>query len=502
MPTIDVIAQKSDAGDICPTPCSSLISNVFLVYKVKTFPYNVGGLFWPLKFEPKFLAQVALRSDVDISGIGEAMELPADVTNSASANKLREMKMSMSTMNISNVAQTVLGLGARGPITRFVSVMLAALFAMMLSPLTVFAAYDVNIPLPATSIATQIYGLHMYILYFCAVIFVAVFAVMFYSIFKFRKSKGAKADVNFHESTLIEIIWTIIPFFILLFMAVPATKSVLDMKDTSNPDLTIKVTGFQWGWRYDYAADNFGFYSNLSTPWSQIGQPDEKATEAKGNDYLLEVDHALVVPVGKRVRLLITSNDVIHGWYVPQLGINQYGIPGFIKDVWFKADRVGTFKGQCSQICGKLHGYMPISVIVKSEADYAVWLVESKTKWGVKKHGAAADTGEDYTKVHTLTDLKAAGEKVYATNCVACHQANGKGLPPAFPALSGSKVVLGSVDGQIDILLNGKANTAMASFARLSDIEIAAVMTYTKNSWDNSTGKGVQPADIKAKRKP
>jgi cytochrome c oxidase subunit II len=377
------------------------------------------------------------------------------------------------------------------------------LSAMLMMPIAALASYDVNIPQPASPISTQIYGLHMYILYFCIVIFVIVFALMFYSIFRFRKSKGAKPDVNFHESTLIEIIWTAIPFFILLFMAIPATKTVLDMKDTSSPDMTIKVTGYQWGWRYDYAADEIGFYSNLSTPWSQIGQPGEAATEKKGDDYLLEVDHPMVVPVGKRVRLLITSNDVIHGWYVPQLGVNQYGIPGFIKDSWFKADRVGTFKGQCSQICGKLHGYMPITVEVKSEADYAKWLEESKAKWSSKTAAAsaAAAPAEDYSKVHTIAEMKAAGEKVYATNCVACHQANGKGNPPAFPALAGSKVVLGAADAQIDILLNGKPGTAMASFARLTDTEIAAVMNYTKNSWGNTTGKVIQPADIKAKRK-
>jgi cytochrome c oxidase subunit II len=382
----------------------------------------------------------------------------------------------------------------------------ATVVALLLMPALAQASYDVNIPPPATPIATQIYGLHMYILYFCAAIFVVVFALMFYSIFKFRRSKGAKADVNFHESTLIEIIWTIIPFFILLFMAIPATKTVLDMKDTSNADMTVKVTAYQWGWRYDYAADDIGFYSNLATPWSQIGQPGEPATEAKGKDYLLEVDNPMVVPVGKRVRLLVTSNDVIHGWYVPQLGVNQYGIPGFVKDAWFKADRVGTFKGQCSQICGKLHGYMPITVVVKSEADYAKWVAESKGKWGTKvvdagAAGAAAEAAYDPAKVFTMAELKSQGEKVYAANCVACHQANGKGMPPAFPALSGSKVVTGPVEGQINILLNGKAGTAMASFARLSDVDIAAVMTYTKNSWDNNVGKVVQPAEIKAKRK-
>ena len=378
-----------------------------------------------------------------------------------------------------------------------------ATFLSLIS-LPILASYDVNIPPPASPIAQQIYGLHMYILWVCATIFVVVFGFMFYSIFKFRKSNGAKPDVNFHESTLIEIIWTIIPFIILIAMAVPATKTILDMKDTSSPDLTVKVTGFQWGWRYDYNADNFGFYSNLSTPWSQIGQPDTAPTEAKGADYLLEVDNPLVVPVGKRVRLLITSNDVIHGWYVPQLGINQYGIPGFIKDVWFKADMVGTFKGQCSQICGKLHGYMPISVVVKSEADYAKWAEESKGKWGAKSTPAAAAIaapGEDDGKVFTMAEAKDKGEKVYAANCAACHQPTGKGMPPAFPALAGSKIVLGPNDQQINVVLNGKPGTAMQPFARLSNSEIAAVITFTKNSFGNSVGKVVQPAEIKAARK-
>lgn len=369
----------------------------------------------------------------------------------------------------------------------------------------VLASYDVNIPQPASPIAEQIYGLHMYILWVCATIFVVVFGFMFYSIFKFRKSNGAKPDVNFHESTLIEIIWTIIPFVILIAMAVPATKTILDMKDTSSPDMTVKVTGFQWGWRYDYSAEDFGFYSNLTTPWSQIGQPGTGPLEKQGDDYLLEVDHPLVVPVGKRIRLLVTSNDVIHGWYVPQLGINQYGIPGFIKDVWFKADRTGTYKGQCSQICGKLHGYMPITVVVKSEAEYAKWLVESKTKWSTKVSVSAAPAvstpAEDDIKVFTMVDAKEKGEKLYAANCVACHQPNGKGMPPTFPSLAGSKIVLGPSDQQINIVLNGKPGTAMQSFARLSNSEIAALITFTKNSFGNSVGKVVQPADIKAARK-
>jgi cytochrome c oxidase subunit II len=388
-------------------------------------------------------------------------------------------------------------------LTRFSAPILAALCST-----AAWADYDVNILPPATPIASQIYGLHMYILYVCAVIFVIVFAMMFYSIFKFRKSAGAKPDVNFHESTLIEIIWTIIPFIILIAMAIPATKTVLDMKDTSNPDLTIKVTAYQWGWRYDYSAEDFGFYSNLSTPWSQIGQPGSPATEAKGKDYLLEVDNIMVVPVNKRVRLLVTSNDVIHGWYVPQLGVNQYGIPGFIKDAWFKAEKVGVFKGQCSQICGKLHGYMPITVEVKSEADYAKWIKDGQAKWGKGAALTASNSApkpdviaEDPAKKLTLAEAKEHGEKIYAANCVACHQPTGKGMPPAFPALSGSKLVLGSVDAQIGILLNGRPGTAMQSFSRLSDTDLAAVITYTKNSWDNNTGKVAQPSDIKAARK-
>ena len=386
------------------------------------------------------------------------------------------------------------------------SLMIAAFFS---SP-SAWAGYDINILSPATPISHQIYGLHMYILYVCAAIFIIVFSMMFYSIFKFRKSVGAKPDVNFHESTLIEIIWTIIPFIILIAMAIPATKTVLDMKDTSNPDITIKVTGYQWGWRYDYSADDFGFYSNLATPWSQIGQPGIQATEAKGKDYLLEVDNTMVVPVNKRVRLLVTSNDVIHGWYMPQLGVNQYGIPGFIKDVWFKAEKVGVYKGQCSQICGKLHGYMPITVEVKSEADYALWVKSGQTKWG---KGAALTASidnsapksavltEEPTKNFTMVEAKAHGEKVYATNCIACHQLTGKGQPPVFPALSGSKVVQGPMDQQIGVILNGRPGTAMQSFARLSDTDLAAVITYTKNSWDNNTGKVVQPSDVKEARK-
>lgn len=396
-------------------------------------------------------------------------------------------------------------------VRRFAAFLIGAIPVMIAGPAA--ATYDVNIPTPASPIAGQIYDLHFGIMIVCIVIFVVVFGAMFYSLFKFRKSLGAKPDVNFHENTLIEIIWTTIPFVILVGMAIPATRTVLAMKDASNPDVTIKVTAYQWGWQYEYQQDGVAFYSNLSTPWSQIGQPGTSAEEKKGENYLLEVDNPMVVPAGKKVRLLITSNDVIHGWYVPTLGVNQYGIPGFIKDAWFRADKPGFYRGQCSQICGKLHGYMPITVVAKTDAEYAAWANEAKTKFPVPGAAAAgavkadaavprqAVADEDPNKKYTVDELKKSGEQIYAANCVACHQPTGKGMPPAFPALDGSKVVTGPRNGQIAVVLSGRPNTAMASFARLSDAELAAVITYTRNAWGNRTGEAIQPSEIIAGRK-
>ncbi|HQY46385.1 MAG TPA: cytochrome c oxidase subunit II [Usitatibacteraceae bacterium] len=367
------------------------------------------------------------------------------------------------------------------------------------------AAYDVDILPPGSPIAQQIYDLHWAIMWVCVVIFVIVFGAMFYSIFKHRKSVGAKA-AHFHENTTVEVIWTVIPFVILIGMAYPATKTVLEMKDTANPDLTIKVTAYQWAWEYDYLQDGVKFNSLLATPRAQIEEWERKG-EAKNPDYLLEVDNPMVVPAGKKVRLLVTSNDVIHGWYVPQLGINQYGIPGFVKDTWFKADKPGVYRGQCSQICGKEHGYMPIVVVAKAPEEYAAWVKEQKAKSPqaaapaqVAAAPSAAAAAEDPNKKWTPGELKALGEKVYAANCVACHQATGKGMPPAFPALDGSKLVTGAKGAQIALVLNGKQGTAMASFARLSDSELAAVITYTRTAWGNKAGE-VTPAEIKAARK-
>ena len=362
--------------------------------------------------------------------------------------------------------------------------------AALLAPGAALAALEYNLQPPVTSVARDIIDLHHFILWICVAIFVVVFGVMFYSIFKHRKSVGHVAQ-QFHENTTVEIIWTVIPLLILLFMAFPATKTILAMKDTSAPDMTIKVTGYQWKWNYDYLQEGIGFYSNLSTPTAQI-----ENLAPKGEHYLLEVDNPMVVPVDAKVRLLITAGDVIHAWWVPAFGVKQDAIPGFVRDTWFKADKVGTYRGQCAELCGKEHGFMPIVVEVKSKDDYAAWIAGQKTK--------AAAAGDDPAKVWDMKDMMARGEKVYAANCAACHQATGKGVPPAFPALDGSKIVTGPLIAQGKTVLNGVERdgkpTAMVSWKALSDTDIAAVITYTRNSWGNKTGETVQPSEIKVAR--
>jgi len=345
-----------------------------------------------------------------------------------------------------------------------------------------------NLPTPKSVVAQEIFDLHILIMWVCTAIFVVVFGAMFYSIWKHRKSVGHKAE-QFHENTTIEIIWTIIPFAILIGMAIPATKTVLNMRDASNPDMTVKVIGYQWKWEYEYPDQGIKFLSNLSTPRDQI-----EGKAQKGEHYLLEVDNPLVVPVGKKVRLLLTANDVIHAWSVQALGIKQDAIPGFIKDAWFIAKEPGTYRGQCSELCGKDHGFMPIVVEVKTQEDYDKWLAEQKAKTAAVAH--------DPNKTYTVDELKKIGEKVYATQCAACHQANGAGLPPAFPAITGSKIATGDKAAHMDIVFNGKANTAMAAFGKqLNDVDLAAVITFERNALGNATGDAVQPSDIKALRK-
>ena len=350
---------------------------------------------------------------------------------------------------------------------------------------------QLNLPEPATKIAAAQNSLHWMMLILCTVIFIAVFSVMFYSIWKHRKSKGHQA-ANFHESVTVEVVWTVIPFIIVILMALPATKLVVAQKDTSNSDLTIKVTGYQWKWGYDYLkgeGEGIGFISTLDPAqrvMSNAGKP-------QGDDYLFKVDNPLVVPVGKKIRVITTAEDVIHAFAVPQFGIKQDAIPGFVRDTWFRAERTGDFYGQCQELCGKEHAYMPIHVKVLSAQDYSAWVDGEK-----KKMAAKAD---DPTKVWTQADLVARGEKVYAANCVACHQASGKGAGAIKP-IDGAAVALDPDKMKmITVLLNGQNNGAMPAWKQLSDTEIAAVITFAKNSWSNKTGQVVQPADVKTARK-
>jgi cytochrome c oxidase subunit 2 len=353
------------------------------------------------------------------------------------------------------------------------------------------AVNQLNLPEPATKIAAEQNSLHWMMLILCTVIFVAVFSVMFYSVWKHRKSKGHKA-ANFHESVTVEIVWTVIPFIIVILMALPATKLVVAQKDTTNADLTIKATGYQWKWGYDYLkgeGEGIGFISTLDNAQRVMSAEGKPA----GDNYLLKVDNPLVVPVGKKIRIITTANDVIHAFAVPQFGIKQDAIPGFVRDTWFRAEKTGDFYGQCQELCGKEHAYMPIHVKVVSAEDYSKWVDGEK-----KKLAAKAD---DPSKVWTQAELLARGEKVYAANCAACHQASGKGAGPIKP-LDGAAVVLDADKAkQIAVLLNGQNNGAMPAWKQLSDTEIAAVITYTKNNWSNKTGQLVQPADVKTARK-
>ena len=357
------------------------------------------------------------------------------------------------------------------------------------------AVLEMNLQTPVTQIAEQIYSIHNLMLIICLVIFVAVFGVMFYSILKHRKSLGHKA-ATFHESTTVEILWTIVPFIIVIGMALPATRTVVAMKDTSNADITIKATGMQWKWSYDYLkgeGEGIAFLSTLSTPRTQIGAPGVAPTEPRGVNYLLEVDNEVVVPVNKKVRIITTANDVIHSWTIPAFGVKQDAIPGYVRDTWFKAEKIGVYRGQCVELCGKEHAFMPIVVNVVSQADY--------TKWVDLKHKEMLAKADDPNKVWTVDELKQRGEKVYSANCVVCHQASGKGVPGAFPALDGSAVVAGAKDAQIHLLLNGK-NAMPAWKATLSDTEIAAVISYTRNNWSNKAAENiVQPSEVLAARK-
>lgn len=354
------------------------------------------------------------------------------------------------------------------------------------------AVNQLNLHPPVTKIAEEQHFLHWMMLIICSVIFVGVFSVMFYSIWKHRKSRGAQA-ANFHESVTVEVVWTIVPFIIVILMALPATKVLVAQKDTTNADLTVKVTGYQWKWGYDYLSgegEGLAYISTLDSSHRQMS--DSGDVSQAPADYLLKVDNPLVVPVGKKIRVITTANDVIHAFMVPAFGIKQDAIPGFVRDTWFRAEKVGDYYGQCAELCGKEHAYMPIHVKVLSAQDYSAWVEAEKKK--------AAAKLDDPNKVWTLEALLPRGEKVYAANCAACHQANGKGAGPIKP-LDGSAIVKDEDHAkQIQIVLKGAANGAMPAWAQLSDTDLAAVVTYTKNAWSNKTGQLVQPAEIVAQR--
>lgn len=353
---------------------------------------------------------------------------------------------------------------------------------------------QLNLTPGVTQIARDIQWLHWMLLIVCTIIFVVVFGVMFYSIIMHRKSRRPVPS-RFHEHIGMEVAWTVIPFLIVVGMALPATRTVVAMKDTSSADLTVKVTGYQWKWGYEYVdgpAQGVQFLSNLSTPRDQI-----EGRAPRSNTYLMEVDRPLVVPVDKKVRIVLTSNDVIHAWMVPDFGVKQDAMPGFLRDTWFRAEKIGTYRGQCAELCGKDHAFMPIVVDVVSQQDFDTWAAEQKT--------SLTASAEDSSRQWDQDELVAAGEKVYASHCVACHQANGQGVPGAFPALDGdTDYVLAPMKEQILTVLNGHPGTAMAAFRdQLNDTEIAQVITYTRNAWSNA-GKGedpiVQPADVLALR--
>jgi len=348
-----------------------------------------------------------------------------------------------------------------------------------------FADWGLNIPEGVTKISESVHGLHMTIFYICVVIAVIVFGVMLYSIIYHRKSRGAQA-ANFHESTTVEILWTIIPLLILVGMAVPATQTLIDMYDADDAEVDVQITGYQWKWRYTYLKEEVDFFSNLSTPQEQIDN-----AEAKGEHYLLEVDNPLVLPVNTKVRFLLTAKDVIHSWWVPDLAVKKDTIPGFINEAWTLIEKPGIYRGQCTELCGKGHGFMPIVVKAVPKDEYQAWVSEQ-----AKLQAAAREI-----KDMSFEELMAQGEIVYKTNCAACHKPDGTGMPPVFPALKDSAIALGEISKHIDIVLRGKPGTAMSAFGeQLSVSDVAAVVTYERNAWGNNKGDMATPKQVKQQK--
>ena len=368
----------------------------------------------------------------------------------------------------------------------------AGISLLLLAIQPAWAEYGLNLPEGVTPLSRNIYDLHMTIFYICCAIAAVVFGVMFWSIFHHRKSRGVK-PAQFHHNTTVEIVWTAIPMLILVLMAIPATKSLILIESTGDADMTIKITGYQWRWHYEYIEEEFGFFSSLAPESNEARQLKSGIDPNEIENYLLEVDNPVVVPVGQKIRFMTTAADVIHSWWVPALGWKRDSIPGFINESWAIIEEEGTYRGQCAELCGRDHAFMPIVLKAVSEDEYYDWVGDMMV--------AAMDAGEGADREWAKDELMERGEQVYSTFCVACHQVNGMGIPGAFKPLVGSPVTTGPIDGHIDTVMNGVAGTAMAPFGmQLNDVDIAAVITYERNSWGNQIGDSVQPATIAARR--
>ena len=353
---------------------------------------------------------------------------------------------------------------------------------------TAQAEYALNLVHGVTQLSNDVYDLHMLILWICVFIGLGVFGTMFYSIYYHRKSRGHVA-AQFHESAKVEILWTIIPTLILVGMAIPATKTLLELDDVQDSDMSIKVTGWQWKWEYEYLDNGVHFFSSLDEASNRARQIGSGIDPKTVPHYLLNVDHPLVIPTKKKIRFLFTAADVIHSWWVPDLGWKKDTVPGFINEAWTYVEKPGTYRGQCTELCGKDHGFMPIVVIAMEEADYNTWVDEQKAKVEADKSLAE--------KEWSMDELMAKGESVYANNCASCHMPDGAGMAGTFPAISGSPVVTGDINAQIDLMYHGKG--MMPAFGQmLSEVDFAAVVTYTRNALGNSVGDSVQPSAIKS----
>ncbi len=368
-----------------------------------------------------------------------------------------------------------------------------ALLMLSLYPSKVFSDWDaLNMREGVTQVSRDVFELHMLIFYICVAIGAVVFSVMFYSLFRYTKKRNPNPS-TFHESTKLEVAWTVVPFLILIAMAVPASKTLTEIYDDEEGEINIQVVGYQWKWEYKYLEDDINFFSNLSTDQDEIYN-----LVPKGENYLLEVDEPLIIPVDTRVRFLITANDVIHSWWVPDFAIKQDAIPGFINTAWTRAEETGIYRGNCTELCGKNHGFMPVVVKVVEKDEYNDWVLAKKEE--------AIKLAELTEKEWSLAELSERGEGVYQKNCVACHQMNGEGLPPIFPALAGSDIVMFDKNRNVEILMEGVQGAAMQSFAnQLSEVDMAAVITYTRQAWgnaENGDGAYVVPSDIVEYKKP